>query len=285
MAAPELKQLKRPAMPAPSAHRSRRFHSRRPIAVAEDGEGNWLVSYADMMTLLFGFFVLVSAFSTPDAEKIEKLKKATVEYMDAPYVEPTEGLAESLQQVLQDYKLEDDVKIVATEEGLTMSSRGTVFFDSGSAELKPIAQDLLERVGDVIVEMARGFKVYVEGHTDDAPINTSRFPSNWELSAARASVVVRLLETRGFPHAQLRPVGLADVEPTLPNYDKRGRPLEENRARNRRIVIRLQKMLPRRMPPMAPPAGNDEPEGEASTPEASNAKSAPDGEVESEPVE
>jgi chemotaxis protein MotB len=222
-----------------------------------------------MMTLLFGFFVMVSAFSTPDAEKIEKLKKATVEYLDAPYVEPTEGLAESLQQVLQDYKLEDDVRIVATEEGLTMSSRGTIFFDSGSAELKPIAQDLLERVGDVLVEMARGFKVFVEGHTDDAPINTARYPSNWELSAARASVVVRLLEARGFPHRQLRPIGFADVEPALPNYDSKGRPIEENRARNRRIVIRLQKMLPRRMPPLAPPAGKGDAEPAEGTSDAS----------------
>jgi chemotaxis protein MotB len=222
-----------------------------------------------MMTLLFGFFVMVSAFSTPDAEKIERLKRATVEYLDVPYVEPTEGLSESLQKVLRDYKLEDDVRIVATEEGLTMSSRGTIFFDSGSAELKPIAQDLLERVGDVLVEMARGFKVFVEGHTDDAPINTARYPSNWELSAARASVVVRLLEARGFPHRQLRPIGFADVEPALPNYDSKGRPIEENRARNRRIVIRLQKMLPRRMPPLAPPAGKGDAEPAEGTSDAS----------------
>jgi len=93
------------------------------------------------------------------------------------------------------------------------------------------------------IDRAADFKIFVEGHTDDRPIETNRYPSNWELSAARASTVVRLMETRGFPHANLRPLGFADVEPSLPNVDGRGRGIEENRAKNRRIVIRLQRIL------------------------------------------
>jgi len=83
--------------------------------------------------------------------------------------------------------------------------------------------------------------VIVEGHTDDIPIVTPKYPSNWELSSARASTVVRLLESAGFDHSDLRPVGLADTEPLVPN-----RGLAANRALNRRIVIRVQKQLPQR---------------------------------------
>ena len=84
--------------------------------------------------------------------------------------------------------------------------------------------------------------IFVEGHTDDSPISSERYPSNWELSAARASLVVRMLENKGFRKDRLSPQGFADSRPILPNRDEAGKPIPDNQAQNRRVVIRIAKL-------------------------------------------
>ena len=228
--------------------RKKRRHAKKSHTVhSDDGEGNWLVSYADMMTLLFGFFVLICAFSTPNASKMEQVKKSAAKSMNGKYEEPYKELSADIKKVLKEGNLnENDVKIEETDAGVVLTSNGTLFFDSGSVSLKDKAQNLVERLSGVIAKRAKDFHVIVEGHTDDSGVVSKIFPSNWELSAARASLVVRVLESKGFPHGQLRPVGLADTEPVAENRDKAGKPIALNQARNRRIVIRIEKELPPR---------------------------------------
>lgn len=225
----------------------RRIRTKIIVAPQDDGEGNWLVSYADMMTLLFGFFVILSAFSTPDASKVEKLKQETAKSMGVKYENPYESISAVLEDVLKASNLEQDVNILKTDEGITIVSRGTLFFDSGSTELKERASLLMNSISTILVQRAAGFRVVVEGHTDNVPIISAKYPSNWELSSSRASSVVRLLEGKGFPHSNLRPVGMADTEPVAPNTSADGTPLRENQAQNRRIVIRVLKQLPARL--------------------------------------
>lgn len=208
-----------------------------------DDDSNWLVSYADMMTLLFGFFVILSAMSTPDSKKYEQLKQATSEAMGGTYQKPFEELSDSVKDVLKKIALENEVSVTETDEGVTITSKGTLFFDSGSSELTPTAHSLVSNLTAVIAKNAKGFRIVVEGHTDDVPMKSIYFPSNWELSSARAGTVVRLLESNGIPRADLRPVGLGDTEPVVPNRTPSGEPIPENQAENRRIVIKLQKIL------------------------------------------
>lgn len=231
-------------------------------AVHDDSEGNWLVSYADMMTLLLGFFVMLSAFSVPDASKMEALKKETSESMGGKYTKPFEQLSNSIQQTLQDIQLDKEVSVAQTDEGVTIVSKGTLFFDSGSSTMKESAATLMNKIADVLSKQAKDFRIIVEGHTDDSPIATKEFPSNWELSAVRAGSVVRLLEGKGLSRKNLRPIGLADTEPISPNRDAAGLPIPANQAENRRIVIRVQKQLPKRL-------------GEAKAPLAPNGAPAP----------
>lgn len=215
----------------------------------DEGEGNWLISYADLMTLLFAFFVLIAAFSTPDPAKFEKMKEETVKGMKAKYTSPYEDLAKAFRDILKQEKLEKQVSIQILDDGLELTSNGTLFFDSGSAELNPRAKFLVEKIAGVLVTQnpkQSGFHVVVEGHTDDTPIVSARFPSNWELSASRASTVVRLIESKGFNHSLLRPEGRADTEPVAPNRDANNLPIALNQAQNRRIVIKVQKQLPAR---------------------------------------
>ncbi|MGK5084268.1 flagellar motor protein MotB [Bdellovibrionota bacterium FG-1] len=232
--------------------RSRGYKPER-VVVHDDGDGNWLVSYADMMTLLFAFFVIIAAFSTPDASKLEKLKESTSKSMGVDYVRPFTDLSNNLKTVLSQSDVGKEVSVSDTSDGLVISASGTLFFESGSVDLTPGAAVLIDHITDVLIANAKSFRIFVEGHTDDTPMHSEHYPSNWELSSARAGTVVRRLEGKGFPHSMLRPLGLADAEPLLPNRDDSGQVITENQAKNRRIVIRIQKQLPDRMKKLNPP--------------------------------
>ena len=235
--------------PTAGSGKKERFRYRTRVVTEshDDGDGNWLVSYADMMTLLFGFFVMISAFSVPDASKMEALKRETSESMGGKYTKPFEELSNSVQQTLSAINLDKDVSVAETDDGVTIVSKGTLFFDSGSSTLKPEAQNLIEKIAEVLAKQAKDFRIFVEGHTDDSPIASKEFPSNWELSSVRAGTVVRLLEGKGIPRKNLRPLGLGDTEPVSPNRDAAGLPIPANQAENRRIVIRVQKQIPKRL--------------------------------------
>ena len=92
-------------------------------------------------------------------------------------------------------------------------------------------------------EKFRDYQITIEGHTDDAPISTAQFPSNWELSTARASAVVHYFLEQGIAAQKLRAAGYADTFPVAPNRDSAGKPIPENQARNRRVVIKLEKIV------------------------------------------
>jgi chemotaxis protein MotB len=105
----------------------------------------------------------------------------------------------------------------------------------------------MQNVARIVAEKAKGYRVVVEGHTDSSPIQTKEFPSNWELSGARSGAVVRLMESRGFPRKDLRSLGLADTEPLVSEKNAEGLYDPEAQAKNRRIVVKVQRQLPKRM--------------------------------------
>ncbi len=119
----------------------------------------------------------------------------------------------------------------------------TAFFGSGSATLTGSGKAILTAmVGQLNAREYQGYRVTVEGHTDDAPINTVQFPSNWELSTARATAVVRFLVDQGIGSQRLRAAGYADTRPLSPNRNQAGVALPDNQARNRRVAIVLEKI-------------------------------------------
>jgi chemotaxis protein MotB len=129
------------------------------------------------------------------------------------------------------------------ERIIVLQVSSTAFFDSGSALLSDSGRAILQGVAvDLGSEKYLGYQVTVEGHTDDTPISTAQFPSNWELSTSRAAAVVRYLLDQGLPAPMLRAAGYADSFPIAPNRDAAGRPVPENQARNRRVVIKLEKI-------------------------------------------
>ena len=125
----------------------------------------------------------------------------------------------------------------------TAQISSAAFFGPGSATLSASGADLLRNVAATVRSpRLADYKITVEGHTDDTPIRSVQFPSNWELSTARAAAVVRFLLDAGVPASRLRAAGYADTFPLVPNCDAAGTPIPANQARNRRVVIRLEKV-------------------------------------------
>ena len=125
----------------------------------------------------------------------------------------------------------------------TLEISSAAFFDSGSAALSKAGESILRDVTiDLKSDKLKDYQITVEGHTDDTPISTPRFPSNWELSTARASAVVHFFLDEGIPARKLRAAGYADTFPKAPNRDANGNAIPDNQTQNRRVVIKMEKI-------------------------------------------
>lgn len=210
----------------------------------EEGEGPWLVSYADLMTLLMGFFALMLSFSKFDENKFDMVREESSKLFGGEYVKPFEDLKRELQLVIEAKGLADQVTIEANTKGVGITFRGTVFFDIGLVNPRSEAVGLIKELVPVIKKEAEGFYILTEGHTDDTPITQGVISSNWELSALRASSIIRIFESAGFDRAKLMAIGWSDTKPLVENRTAEGEPIFENQSQNRRVVIQILRSAP-----------------------------------------
>jgi chemotaxis protein MotB len=263
-------------------------------------QGPWLLSYLDVMTLLFSFFVMLFAYekamnanlvkqaaanqaatatvhsaqvaappattaSPPteaainamkDQAKVYEVARAVANHptpdetqrrertmqlqpaLDAlahighsvvPEAMASEQVAAQLSTVLKDETARRQIEIQRSAEAVRMEVNESILFDSASASLRSEGIALLQRLAPILAQQEG--TISIEGHTDPSPISTAQFPSNWELSAARASAVTRFLVNKGLPAERLRAVGMADTHPRDSNASPEGR------ARNRRVSV------------------------------------------------
>lgn len=205
-------------------------------------EDNWLLTYSDMITLLLAFFVVLIAVSYVDITLWEQLKQGLrSEIMQDETVRtPLGEIKQDLDELLAEEKEEGVVAINLERDGIYMLFGSSSFYGSGDAELLPRGQELVDKVVHALTALEYyRFNVDVEGHTDNVPITTLQFPSNWELSVARASNVVKYMIEEGIAADLLKASGYSDTHPVVPHTDEFGRDIIENRALNRRIVIRI----------------------------------------------
>ena len=215
---------------------------RKPNEPAVEDE-SWLTTYADAITLLMAFFVMLVSFSTIDMPAFESVMAGIKEELgqrEAP-VRPLFTLGQSMNQIIEDLEIASDMVESGFDElGVVIEFESQSFFQSGSAVLLPGAEKILIEIAFELEQPPYDlYFVDIEGHTDDSPINTPKFPSNWELSTARATGVVRFLIESGVAPDRLKASGYADVKPKYPNRDLFGEPIPENRVKNRRMTIRL----------------------------------------------
>lgn len=217
----------------------------------------WLVSYADFITLLFAFFVVMYSISSVNEGKFRTVSdsiKAALNPIVSPStsltpftigkdkaltMKPTmEGAKEPairrLREIMRSLKNDTQMEITQLREltngDIILTLPDTVLFGPGDSTLRPEALPFVQAISEVLIDLDR--HVRIEGHTDNVPIATVQFPSNWELSATRAVTVVRTLSERyGVPYQNLSAVGHADARPQADNLTP------EHRAKNRRVEI------------------------------------------------
>ncbi len=209
----------------------------------EEGIDAWLMTYADMITLILCFFVIMLSVSEPKKDKFEKLKQQlTGGFIEKTIEAPFKDTYQEFQKIIENAEVERDISTERHGNVITLEMSGSLLFDVGSAVLKPGAVPIVASMIKTLTESGiKDYSVEVEGHSDNSAIPSgSQYPSNWELSSARASAVVRLMIDKGVPAARLKASGLADARPKVPNMDEYGNPVPQNQAQNRRVVMRIE---------------------------------------------
>jgi len=231
----------------------------------------WLVSYADFITLLFAFFVVMYALSSINEGKYRVLSDALVSAFQAsprtdrliqlggkqpdllegsglpigknvpqpPHdagepamaAERMKRVAKNVLDAMQPLIRDGQVRVTQSPRGVTVEINASVLYRSGEAVLQPQSLEALVAVAKVLREVDN--PIQVEGHTDNIPINIPAYPSNWELSSARAGSVVRLFAEQGVPATRMVAIGYADNRPVDTNASADGR------ARNRRVNVMI----------------------------------------------
>lgn len=202
----------------------------------------WMTTFADAITLLMAFFVMLLTFAEFDIPAFEKAAEAIKANIGAgeQQVTTTQQLKFDVEDVMVEMSADQVVEVSTDDKGITIELDGGAFFKPGSAELHPAAIPVINKMAQTVKAPRYNFyNMEVEGHTDDEPISTKAFPSNWELSAARAARVVRAMIEQDMEPLKFKSVGYAETRPKVPNRDREGNPIPENQRDNRRIVIRV----------------------------------------------
>lgn len=210
-----------------------------------DAPGNnsaWQTIYLDTFTLLLVFFIILAGLAHSDRGVLGDVAvgfRSNVlgsESRETPIFEVYEELLERLQAERRQRLVEIDKEY----EEIRLRFLGSSFYRSAEAQLLPSGRGIIDRIMEVLLKLEEyEFYVDIEGHADSMPIQTHRYPSNWELSVARASNVVRYFLEAGMPAERLKASGYGDTFPVAPNTDAFGNPIPENLDRNRRVVIRI----------------------------------------------
>jgi chemotaxis protein MotB len=210
----------------------------------------WLVSYADFITLLFAFFVVLYSAAQVDKRRAAQVASAiqTAFHQNGSLPPPAanggspqsqttppnsdeqqSGLKKQIEQTLAAEISNGDVAVRTSPEGLVISLREVGFFDSGSAEIKASSAVAFAELAEILRK--NGSDIRIEGHTDNVPIHNSKFSSNWDLSTARATATIRLLIRYKLNPERMSAAGYAEFHPVA------GNDTPEGRANNRRVDI------------------------------------------------
>lgn len=232
---------------------------------AEEPENTerWLLTYSDLITLLLIFFIVMYTMAKLDVAKYEVIKESLAGALKSGNKEIKQGnpgimdkfstatsqgsspeaveqgqmdmLEQKIEQLVQKYNLQNYIIVTSEERGLDIEIKNeltnVILFNSGSASLNPEVEEIMTKIGVLLNDLPEN-QVRVEGHTDNLPINTPQFGSNWELSTARSTNVLRLLINKcNVAPTRLSAIGYGEYKPVATNST------EEGRAKNRRVNI------------------------------------------------
>lgn len=231
---------------------------------SNDYINRWVISYADFVTMLLALFMVMFATNSMGATKIKDVNKSIQKVFASPVTNKNitvnenvknieikeeaqsplentgktvldggDGILDSQQlkeQIEKDFNTNTSIKIIKSDRGVVIRLDDTMLFDPGSAIIKPQAITTLEKISQTLDKFKN--PIVIEGHTDSMPIRNDRYPSNWELSTARATNIIKYLTDRyKFPPSRLSAVGYGEYMPVAENNTPQGR------AKNRRVDI------------------------------------------------
>jgi len=230
--------------------------------VQKDTIDRWLLTYSDLMNLLLIFFIILYAISQVDSSKYNQLayslREAFGTSASSTYIgthgssnsiidldsgsastvipdklEDTqmEEVKKKIDEVVAKSGIDNSIEVTIKERGIEISIRDSLLFKSGSSDIEPKAKETIVQIGNILHNLSDN-QIRVEGHTDNEPIRTTQYPSNWELSSARAVNVLRILiDESGIDPKMVSAIGYGEFRPKLPNTSI------ENKIKNRRVDI------------------------------------------------
>ena len=203
---------------------------------AKGHEESWLLSYADLITNLLLFFVVLLTAANLNRGRMQQIAKS-ISGAESPA--SLDSIRREIDAEIARQKLQDMVRATVTADGLELSLNSGLVFDSGKATIRPELEGTVASMLRLLAPYSSKYGYAVEGHTDVTPIVPGgQFATNWELSSARAIVVRQRLEDAGIARDRIRVEGYADTKP-LPEDQLQELSLEERLARHRRVVVRI----------------------------------------------
>ena len=201
----------------------------------------WLATYGDMITLLMCFFVIFFSISEVNIALFEDLKNGfESDITNKETKSPISLLAKQLDSIY-DNPVDDnlDVEVDLINRGINIKLASNDLFRSGDAQLSRSGRKTVDDISNSLLSIVERYNLTcdIEGHTDDTPMRSYKFPSNWELSASRAANVLRQMIDSGIPKDQSRAIGFADIKPIIEPRDSTGSLVKGARAINRRVEI------------------------------------------------
>jgi chemotaxis protein MotB len=207
----------------------------------EEAAEDWLLSYADMITLLMAFFIMLAAISKPDANLYEQVQAGMAKDIgNREVAKPLQDLKTQMDQMVAGMGADEAVDIGRDDKGLVLNLAAGAMFKVGSADIQPQMLPVLKEITETLSNPRFAtYTIEIQGHTDDTPVKTPQFPTNWDLSSARALATLKAFAQLGMPTSRMRLAALADVAPRAPNRSPDGNPYPENQALNRRVEVHV----------------------------------------------
>ena len=199
----------------------------------------WIYSYADLVTNLLALFIMLFILSNSSTKAKADFIRGIENYVkDKNYATGRIGTGRSelddfrqmLVDAIQKSDLSGQVSLSRTRTGIELTFESAIVFDSGTAKLLPESVDMIKMIAPIVSSLPPKYYLIVEGHADSRPVNSGLYPSNWELSSARAGSVVRTLQNAGVAANRMRAIGYADTRPIDEDHESQI---------NRRVVIKI----------------------------------------------
>lgn len=208
----------------------------------EENVDSWLMSYADLITLLLCFFIIFVSVSEPKKDKISEIAEGmSGKFGSVQYSTPFAAAMQSAQSAIEKYRLYRDIAVVGGSRSLSIELATLRFFKNGGADfddaMQPIMLDLVESLKKIELQ---NYTITIESHTDDSQPHSGLYNNNWDLSSIRAAKMAAYFIKNGIAPNKIKAVSYADSQPKVPNLDDKGEPIPQNRLINQRITIRIE---------------------------------------------